>query len=149
MSEHRAQVQWARGDVPFTPETYPRNHTWQFGADVVVPASAAPGYRGDADRVDPEEGLVAAVSSCHMLTFLAVAAKRGHEVDSYEDDAVGYLEKNENGRLAVTRIVLRPVIRFVDGTAPDDEALNKLHASAHRNCFITNSVRADVEVQAR
>ncbi len=82
-----------------------------------------------------------------MLTFLAVAAKRGHEVDAYEDDAVGYLEKNDEGRLAVTRIVLRPVIRFAEGTAPDAEALNKLHASAHRNCFISNSVRAAVEVQ--
>ena len=80
-----------------------------------LPASAAPDFRGDADRVNPEEAFVAALSSCHMLTFLALAAKRKFVPDSYLDDAVGYLEKNSQGRLAVTRVMLRPRIVWADG----------------------------------
>ncbi len=145
MSEHRATVRWQRTSPDFTYESYNRDHDWIL-AGVQVPASAAPAYRGTPERVDPEEAFVASLSSCHMLTFLALACKKRFTVDSYEDDAVGYLEKNANGKLAVTRAVLRPRIRFA-GTGPTPEELAQLHDRAHHECFIANSVLTEVTVE--
>jgi organic hydroperoxide reductase OsmC/OhrA len=146
MSEHRAQISWQRGGVDFGYETYSRDHDWRFGAGPSLRASAAPEYRGSAALPNPEEALVAALSSCHMLTFLAIAARKGLTVDAYDDEAVGHLEKNAEGRLAVTRVVLRPRVRFA-GAAPDAATLAALHESAHRGCFIANSVKTDVRVE--
>jgi len=148
VSEHRVQLSWERGGVDFRYETYPRDHRWRFAGGVEVPASAAPDFRGDAKRVDPEAAFVAALSSCHMLTFLAIASRKRLVVDSYENDAIGYLEKNEAGKLAMTRVVLRPRVAFA-GAAPSAETVADLHERAHRECFIANSVRTDVSVQAR
>ena len=100
MSEHRVTVDWKRGGVGFSYETYRREHSWTFPGGAVVPASAAPGFLGDPTHVDPEEAFVAALSSCHMLTFLALAAKRRLPVDRYTDEAVGFMEKNDAGRMA-------------------------------------------------
>ena len=111
MAEHRATIEWQRGDRDFSYAAYSRDHTWQFG-EIRVDASAAPAFRGTPGRVDPEEAFVAALSSCHMLTFLALASRDGIVVDAYEDDAVGYLERNGDGRLAITRVVLRPRATF-------------------------------------
>ncbi|MFN3197995.1 MAG: OsmC family protein [Bradymonadia bacterium] len=146
MSEHTAVIRWTRETEGFAYENYNRSHTWGFDAGITVPASAATTYLGDADRVDPEEALVAAVSSCHMLTLLAIASKRGWVVDAYEDDAVGTLGKNDKGRLAVTRIVLRPKVAF-SGEQPSEEQLEWLHTSAHRGCFIANSITTEVVVE--
>ncbi|WP_407352932.1 OsmC family protein [Luteimonas sp. R10] len=147
MSEHRASIRWTRGDTPFEYQRYPRDHTWEFDSGQCIAASAAPGYLGSEQAVDPEEALVAALSSCHMLTLLAIAAKKGWTVDAYEDDAVGVLEKNDAGKLAVTRVTLRPRIAFADGAAPDAGALERLHAQGHEHCFIANSVRTAVAVE--
>jgi organic hydroperoxide reductase OsmC/OhrA len=147
MSEHRATVAWRRTSDSFDYDAYNRDHEWTFEGGVRVPASSAPDFRGDAERVDPEKALVAALSGCHMLTFLAVCARKRLVVDSYDDEAVGYLEKNAEGKLAVTRVVLRPRVSFGgDGPPPDDE-LAQLHAKAHHNCFIANSVRTEVTVE--
>ena len=146
MSEHRARIQWSREGADFDYASYPRAHTWTVG-EQVIDASAAIEFNGDPGRVDPEAALVGALSSCHMLTFLAFASKRGFVVDAYEDDAVGYLEKNEQGRLAVTRVELRPRIRF-DGREPNADELNKLHERSHGACFIANSVRTEVKIMA-
>lgn len=146
MSEHRATILWERNGIDFTYEGYPRAHTWKFAGDIDVPASSAPEYLGDADRVDPEAGFVASLSSCHMLTFLAIAARKRLIVDRYEDDAVGVLEKNGDGKLAVTRVTLRPRVTF-GGEAPARDVLERLHESAHQHCFIANSVRTDVRVE--
>jgi organic hydroperoxide reductase OsmC/OhrA len=146
MSEHRVTVDWRRGSAEFSYETYPRAHTWTFAGGVEVPASAAPDFKGDPERVDPEAAFVAALSSCHMLTFLALAARKRLTVERYRDEAVGFLEKNEEGRLAVTRVVLRPEVRF-GGEAPPAEELERLHHRAHENCFIASSVRTDVKVE--
>jgi organic hydroperoxide reductase OsmC/OhrA len=146
MSEHRATVAWSRDTDDFTYESYTRDHTWAFEGGTVVPASAATAYLGSAECVDPEEALVAALSSCHMLTFLAIAAKKRWVVDSYRDAAVGFMEKNAEGRLAITRVVLRPEIAFA-GDAPDEAALARLHHLAHEQCFIANSVRTEVTVE--
>ncbi|TBR21832.1 OsmC family peroxiredoxin, partial [bacterium] len=103
MSEHRVTVSWKRASEGFKYEEYNREHAWAFDAGIQVRASAAPDFRGKPDCVDPEEALIAALSSCHMLTFLAIASRKRLVVDSYEDAAVGILEKNAAGRLAVTR----------------------------------------------
>lgn len=146
MSEHHATVAWQRTSPDFKYVTYNRAHDWRF-TTVTVAASAAPEYRGEAERVNPEEALVAALSSCHMLTLLAVAAKQRLVLESYDDDAVGVLEKNTEGRLAITRVTLRPRIVWADGVTVTDEQLAKLHHDAHEACFIANSVKTVVTIE--
>jgi organic hydroperoxide reductase OsmC/OhrA len=146
MSEHHASISWQRSSKDFTYDTYNRAHEWRF-VSATVPASAAKEYRGDATRVNPEEAFVAALSSCHMLTFLAIAAKRKLPLDSYTDDAVGFMEKNDAGRLAITRVTLRPKIVWSAGVTVSDADLDKLHHEAHLGCFIANSVKTEVTVE--
>ena len=147
MSEHRVTVAWERGGRDFTYELYPRDHTWAFEGGASISASAAPGYRGNPELVDPEEAFVASLSSCHMLTFLALAAKKRFVVDRYTDHVTGYLEKNEAGRLAVTRIELRPEIVFSGEKQPSAQELSELHERAHHHCFISSSVKTAVSVE--
>ena len=146
MSEHRTQIRWAREQAPFTYETYDRTHRWRFGGGAELDASAAPEYRGRAELPNPEEALVAALSSCHMLTFLAIAARKRLTVDSYEDDAVGHMEKNAEGKLAITRVELRPRVRFSGEKKPSAADVAHMHEVSHRECFIANSVRTEVSV---
>ncbi len=147
MSKHRVTVRWQRTAEPFTYATYSRTHRWHFAGGTEVEASAAPAYRGDPALPDPEEALVASLSSCHMLTFLAIAARAGITVDAYEDDAEGTMSKNADGRLAVTRVVLRPRITFGSEVAEDDLAW--MHEQAHEECFIANSVRTEMVIEPR
>jgi organic hydroperoxide reductase OsmC/OhrA len=144
--EHHATIVWQRASDTFTYETYNRAHEWRFHGETVK-ASAAPDFRGDAARVNPEEAFVASLSSCHMLTFLALVTKRKLSLDSYRDEAVGYLEKNKDGRLAVTRVVLRPRIEWSAGVTVSAADLEKLHHQAHEGCFIANSVTTQVTVE--
>lgn len=146
MSQHKATITWHRKSAPFDYQSYPRDHTWSFDT-VDVPASAAPDYLGSESRVDPEQAYVASLSSCHMLTFLAIAAKRKFVVDSYVDEAVGFLEKNEDGELAITRVVLKPEVTFEPGNEPAPADLERLHHVAHKHCFIANSVKTLVGVE--
>jgi len=146
VSEHRCSIEWQRAGADFDYESYSRNHTWHFENGVSVAASAAPDFLGDPGRVDPEEALVASISSCHMLTFLALAARKRWTVESYRDAAVGTLEKNADGRLAVTRVVLHPQVEFAE-PAPNAEQLEKAHHQAHQHCFVANSVRTQIDVE--
>jgi organic hydroperoxide reductase OsmC/OhrA len=148
MSKHEAQLSWRRSTPTFTYETYNRDHEVRFGGGSRLAASSAPEYRGARELANPEELLVAALSSCHMLTFLAIAARDGFVVDSYDDAAEGVLEKNEAGRLAITRVVLRPRIAFGGDKQPDAARIAKMHEAAHRGCFIANSVKTAVAVEA-
>ncbi len=148
MSEHRATIIWNRNSRDFSHDAYSRDHTWEFENGIKIDASAAPDFLGTPENLDPEEAYVAALSSCHMLTFLAIAARRRLIVDSYSDSAVGYLEKNPNGKLVVTRVILRPRISFFEGTAPSAEKLEKLHHLAHAECFIANSVHTSISVES-
>ncbi len=109
-------------------------------------ATAAPAYLGNPANVDPEEAFVGSLSSCHMLTFLAIACKQKFVLESYEDEAVGHMEKNAEGKLAITRVELHPKIKFSGEKQPTPEELEKLHHGAHDNCFIANSVRTEVTV---
>ena len=147
MSEHKVLVKWVRDRGDFEYRTYTRNHHWAFEGETRVEASAAPGFLGDESRVDPEEALVASLSSCHLLTLLAVAAKKRLVVDSYVDDAVGVMEQNAEGKLAVTRVVLRPRIVFGGERQPTEEEVDQLHHIAHEECFIANSVKTEVVVE--
>lgn len=149
MERCAATVIWRRDGAKFTDNRYSRRHLWSFDGGTQVPASASPQIvpppMSSAAAVDPEEALVAAASSCHMLWFLSLAAQRGFVVDAYEDHAVGTLERNAAGRMAITRIVLRPAIRFA-GDPPAPAEITALHARAHEECMIANSLRAEVVV---
>jgi organic hydroperoxide reductase OsmC/OhrA len=149
--EYKATVSWKRGaDEPFSDNKYSRGHTWGFDGGVTVPASSSPlSVRlpfSKADAVDPEEALVASLSSCHMLTFLYLAAKGGYVVDSYEDDAVGTMAKNARGKLFVSKVALRPRIAFSGAKQPSAGELDELHHHAHEECYIANSVLSEVVV---
>lgn len=147
MSEHHAAIRWRRQSADFTYDSYNRSHEMVFKAgEIVVPASAAPAFRGHPERVDPEEAFVASLSSCHMLTFLAICARKRLTVEVYEDEAVGYLEKSESGRLWMARVVLHPCIHFAADCAIDAETLAHIHHDSHEHCFIANSVKTDVSV---
>ena len=150
MKQFEAQVVWRRGAQPFLDQRYSRAHAWSFDGGLTVPASSSPLSvplpMSDPAAVDPEEALVAAASSCHMLFFLSLAAQRGFVVDTYEDAAVGTLAKDADGRLAMTRIALRPAIRFA-GTPPDAAALAALHHAAHERCYVANSLKTEIVVE--
>lgn len=151
MADYLATVEW-RADGGFRDGRYSRAHRWRFDGGAVVAASASPGNvpapYSDPAGVDPEEALVAAVSSCHMLWFLHLARDSGLDVAGYSDEARGTLGRNEQGRVAITRVVLRPRIEFV-GEGPSDEALANLHHDAHLRCFIANSLSGEVVVESR
>jgi organic hydroperoxide reductase OsmC/OhrA len=144
MAEHKIALKWFKGDVPFTYDAYPRNHTITFKDNPPVTFSAAAAYRGDPSKGDPEDMLVAALSSCHMLSFLAIAAKKRITVEAYDDEATGWLE-NEGGKLWMTRVVLRPKVRIETSA----ETLAEIHHLAHEACFIANSVKTVVTVEPR
>ncbi len=148
MSSHKANISWVNNHSDFSYDTYDRTHEWAFEGGIKVQASSAPAYLGRAEFVDPEEALVASLSSCHMLTFLAIAARKRLHVVSYHDEAEGYLEKNAKGKLAVTRVILRPKVVFKEGVQVDKEVLDRLHHRAHEECFIANSVLTEITVEA-
>ncbi len=152
MSEHSAVVRWQRGSDEFARGRYSRAHEWRFDGGAIVHASASPSVVrvpwSDPAGVDPEEALVAAISSCHMLWFLSLAADKGFVVESYEDDAVGTMGSNAEGREAVTDVVLRPRIAFSGAKQPDSTEISALHDSAHHHCFIANSVRSKIRIEA-
>jgi organic hydroperoxide reductase OsmC/OhrA len=142
MSEYRASVEWSRDGAPFIDKRYTRGHRWRFDGGIEVPASSSV-----ANAVDPEEAFVASLASCHLLSFLWAAAKAGFVVDSYRDEPVGLLAKNEVGKLAMTRVTLHPDVRFSGERRPTPEQLAEMHHQAHDECFIASSVKTDVRVE--
>lgn len=154
MSEFGAIISWQRGEnEPFVDQRYSRAHSWEFDGGVRVPASSSPHVVplpwSVAEHVDPEEAFVAALSSCHMLTFLWLAARAGPRVESYQDEALGIMEVDERGRQPVTRVRLRPRIVFGGEHQPTLPELEQLHHQAHEECFIANSVRTVVTTEIR
>ena len=147
MSEHKVTLTWQRGDKPFEYQKYSRDHTWKFEGGHEMQASAAPAYLGSPNLVDPEEAFVASLSSCHMLTFLAIACKKKFVLDEYVDDAVGYMEKNPEGRLAITRVTLRQRLKFSGENEPTAQEIEEMNHGAHEQCFIANSVKTEVKVE--
>lgn len=148
MSSYVARVEWRRDGQDFLDDKYSRAHEWAFDGGVTVPASASPHIVplpcSVAENVDPEEAFVASLSSCHMLFFLSLAARRGIVVDEYVDEAEGYLEKAADGKLTMTRVILRPRATYAGDDAPDAATIEALHHRSHELCFIANSVKTEI-----
>ena len=148
MSEHQIELEWLRGEQPFVDHKYSRRHLVKFDGGQEVPYSSSPSSVripfSDPTAVDPEESLIAALSSCHMLWFLALAAKQGFRLDRYQDQAVGTMTKNEHGKLFISHIRLAPQVVFSGEKVPSEEEYQHLHHLAHEECFIAASIRAEV-----
>lgn len=151
MSEYVATIRWQRGEQEFIDDRYSRGHQWEFDGGVTVPASASPNIvplpMSVAENVDPEEAFVASLSSCHMLFFLSLAAKRGFIIDHYTDGAVGYLGKSDDGKMVMTRVVLKPDTSWSGEKIPSQQQIQKMHHRAHELCFIANSVTSEVVLE--
>jgi organic hydroperoxide reductase OsmC/OhrA len=152
MTDHvyTATTLWQRGDQAFSDKKYSRRHEVHFDGGHVMPASSSPlSVRvpySDPAGVDPEEAFVASISSCHMLWFLDIACRAGWVVDDYRDDALGVMDRNAQGQMAVTLVTLRPAVHFA-GKQPTREELEQLHHRAHEECFIANSVKSEVRCE--
>lgn len=151
MAHYTAEILWLRGEQAFTDNRYSRRHTLRFDGGVEVPGSSSPHVvplpMSDASAVDPEEAFVASLSSCHMLWFLAIAAKRKFRVDRYFDAAVGTMGRNAEGREAMLTVTLRPEVLFSGEHLPTREELADMHHKAHDECFIANSVKTEVRCE--
>jgi len=149
MADYNVNVSWKRNDQVFTDNRYSRVHLWQFDGGIEVTASSSPHNvplpYSQAEAVDPEEAFVAALSSCHLLSFLYIAAKRKFRVDGYADNAVGQMEKNASDCLWIARVILQPVVTFSGEILPTEAEHEEMHHSAHQQCFIANSVKTDVQ----
>lgn len=138
-------LEWTRSN-DFTFDKFSRDHKINFGGKQILNSSSAPSFQGNDQMANPEELLASALSSCHMLTFLVICSKSGHIVDSYTDNAESILDKNEEGKLAITIINLNPNVVFSGEKIPNSEQLKSLHEKAHRNCFIANSIKTKVNI---
>ncbi|MCA1588894.1 MAG: OsmC family protein [Acidobacteria bacterium] len=152
MSTYTAKISW-KSDSPenFTKNHYTRGHTWSFDGGIDVPASSSPHsvripFSVEA-AVDPEEALVAAAASCHMLTFLWVAARKGFRIDSYEDTAVGKMTAGDDRKHWVSKITLDPEIEWVGDTLPTTEEIAEMHHAAHEQCYVANSIKSEIIVK--
>jgi organic hydroperoxide reductase OsmC/OhrA len=151
MADYTATVVWERGDQSFIDNRYSRAHVWRFDGGAEVPGSSSPHSVplpfSDAAAVDPEEAFVAAVSSCHMLWFLSIAAREKFRVDRYCDEAVGVMTKNAQGKLAITVVTLRPRVLFTGDRVPTANEFESMHHRAHDQCFIANSIKSEVRCE--
>ena len=151
MARYGAELFWTREGADFQGKRYSRRHTLRFDGGLEIPASASPTTvpepMSDASALDPEEAFVASLASCHLLWFLAVAAERGFCVDSYRDRPIGALDRGADGRLAITKVVLRPELVFSGDSRPTAEKIRELHGLAHERCFIANSVKTVVRCE--
>lgn len=153
MADYTATISWQGQGTDFLAQRYSRAHRWSFDGGVEIPASSSPHVvpvpMSDAQAVDPEEAFVASLSSCHMLWFLSIAAKAGWVVEAYRDAAIGRMRRNQEGKLAMTEVRLRPQVRFGGGRQPDAAQLDALHHEAHEACFIANSVKSEIHIEAQ
>jgi organic hydroperoxide reductase OsmC/OhrA len=151
MATYTAETLWSRGDQNFLDNRYSRRHAIRFDGGIELPASSSPHVvplpYSDASAVDPEEAFVASLSSCHMLWFLSIAAKRGFVVDRYHDRAEGTMARDSRGKLAMTTVTLRPEVAFGGERRPDANEVAAMHHEAHEECFIANSVRTEVRCE--
>lgn len=153
MSNHTAVVSWERNDAKFIDNKYSRVHKWAFDGGSVIPASSSPHVvrvpLSDPSCVDPEEAFVASLSSCHMLWFLGFAARDGYVVESYTDEAVGKMEKNSEGKEAITVVNLRPMVVISGGKEATDENIRDIHHEAHESCFLATSVKTEIHIDSQ
>ncbi|AKM10412.1 OsmC family protein [Croceicoccus naphthovorans] len=152
MGDYKAKVRWQIGEGEvFTTNRYNRRHEWHFDGGAVVTGCAAPGYLPpaliDESAVDPEEALLASAASCHMLYFLASAAKAGFSIEAYEDNPVGHVESNEAGDPWVSTIAMRPCATFVGDKRPTRAEIDELHHRSHKSCIIANSLKSTMTIE--
>ena len=151
MSHYTAETLWERKDADFLDNRYSRRHLLRFDGGLEVPGSSSPSVvplpMSDASALDPEEAFVSSLSSCHMLWFLTMAVKRKFRVDRYFDAATGVMDKNAEGKVAMTIVTLHPEVTFSGDHQPSREELHKLHHDAHEACFIANSVKTEVRCE--
>lgn len=151
MATYTATVTWKRGDQVFTDRKYSRAHEIRFDGGTVVPGSSSPHVvrvpLSREDAADPEEMLLASLSMCHMLFFLDFASRAGFTLDSYVDDAVGEMGKNAEGRIAMTKVTLKPALVWSGEKRPSESDIGDLHHKSHHECYIANSFRGDVVVE--
>ncbi|MEX0661841.1 MAG: OsmC family protein [Balneolaceae bacterium] len=152
MSTYSATIIWKRDNQPFIDNQYKRVHKWEFDGGETVRASSSPNVvpapLSDPSAVDPEEAFIASISSCHMLWFLSIAAKRGFVADHYSDTSEGILAKDSNGRLSITEVTLRPHVIYDKNSSPEEKINIKMHQQAHKKCFIANSVKTEIKVES-
>ena len=146
MSDLSIELHWHRAEPGFEPGKYSAEHVVRYNNSYEVQADAAPDWGGKPENTNPEQALASALSSCHMMTFLALAAKAKWPVASYHDHAIAHLGKNPKGQMSVTRIDLHPVVRFDTGFSVDDRTLEDMQDRAHRYCFIANTLADSVEI---
>jgi organic hydroperoxide reductase OsmC/OhrA len=149
MSEYFAKIHWFRQpDERYIDNNYSRGHEWTFDGGATVKASSSPHIVAlpfsVEENVDPEEAFVASLSSCHMLFFLSIAAKRKYVVDCYVDNAVGIMDKDRNGKMSMSKVTLKPFVQFSGEKQPNFEQLEKMHHLSHEQCFIANSVNTEI-----
>ena len=151
MSQHTATIKWRAGEGDFARGRYSREHTWTCDGGLVIQASSSPAVvpapMSNPAYIDPEEAFVASLSSCHMLTFLFLAMRKGFAVASYDDEAVGTMTKNEHGTPWISTVVLRPKVVYAGDKRPTPEEEHALHEGAHDGCFISQSVKTEVKVE--
>lgn len=151
MSEYTATIEWRHDGSAFSDNRYSRRHRWSFDGGIEVLASSSPNIvpvpMSEPAAVDPEEAFIASLSSCHMLWFLSIAAKRGYVVEKYRDRSTGVMAKGIDGKLAITLITLRPEAVFSGEPLPSHSELQALHRAAHENCFIAASIKSEVRCE--
>ncbi|MEY3017931.1 MAG: hypothetical protein RL336_1066 [Pseudomonadota bacterium] len=148
MSEHSSRIEWMRGDSAFSDDSYTRGHRWVLDGGIEVTASSAPGIPNAVEAaIDPEEGVLSSLSSCHMLFFLALAMRKNFIVDAYTDQPSGVIDRNAMGKKAFVAITMRPEAHFSGDTLPTREDIDTLHARAHSLCFVANSLNADIAIE--
>lgn len=148
MTNYTAEVIWKRGEQNFLDKRYSRKHILRFDGGLEIPASSSPHSvpppLSDASAVDPEEMFVAALANCHMLWFLAIAAREGFCVDSYVDNASGSMHPNKKGKLFMVEARLNPAVQFSGTNRPSREQIETMHHKAHEECYIANSVLTEI-----
>lgn len=153
MHRYRATIRWQHAKGKFATGQYSRKHSWHFDGDLEIPASASPQIvpapYSDPSAVDPEEAFVASLASCHMLWFLSLAAKNGYIIKSYEDAAEGIMKENGEGKLGITKVILKPEVWFVSNSKPNQRIFDQLHDQAHEKCFIARSVNAEIIINGQ
>ena len=147
MSKLSINLKWDLSGKDFTPSFYSADHIIIINNNLSLPASSAPDYGGNQNNLNPEQGLAAAMSSCHMMTFLALAAKMKWPILNYSDRAIAFLGKNSKGKMSVTKIELNPKIIFKDNFEVSHDEMSKMQDRSHRYCFIANTISEEVEIK--
>lgn len=147
MSEHDITLSWEKQTESFAYQDYNRDHQWDFGHGLIVNASSAPQFLGTPEYADPERAFAGAISSCHLLFFIAICSRKHLTLEHYEDKATAFLEQDEDGDLIISKVMLRPEVRFAQGVEVNREVIDNIHHQAHKRCFLAKSVRSEIVIE--